>query len=97
MDEEHKIQPPGLPSGQEASDKSDEWLCFKNQYEDLTSKVHLKKQFYEKTKLTAKKIRSNKKNPTKASNSQFSADSPMLPKISEDSIYQTAIPNTVAL
>ena len=90
MDEEEKIAPQQL---EEVSDKPDEWLSFKTNFEELTSKVHVRKDFYEKTKLNSKKMRCNKKNPTKSHSN--SGESPMLHTISEDKIYQTAIPNTV--
>lgn len=71
-----------------------EWLTFKSKHEDITSKVEMRRDFYEETKANAKKLRSNKKNPTKKA-SYYSASSPLHPSKSEDHIYQTAIPNTV--
>ena len=93
MEEETKIDPqtntaiaptPTLP----------EWLTFKSKHEDITSKVEMRRDFYEETKANAKKLRSNKKNPTKQS-TYYTASSPLHPGKSEDHIYQTAIPNTV--
>lgn len=97
MEEEQKVPPQHPPVNH--TGHANPWLFFKNQYEDIVSKVNLRKTFYEESKKNAKKVRSNKKNPTKNS-SYYSTEnagnaSPIYPSKKEDHIYQTAIPNTV--
>jgi len=99
-EEEHKIP---FPSPSQltttTSQQPNPWLYFKNTIDDINSSLTIKQRFYQETKSNAKKIRFNKKNPTKSSKyyteSLQSAASPMHPGKAEDHIYQTAIPNTI--
>lgn len=93
MEEESKLeqQPPAVNI---PNTNLPEWLTFQSKHGDLTSKVEMKRSFYNETKANVKKMRSNKKNPTKQA-SYYTASSPLHPSKSEDHIYQTAVPNTV--
>ena len=97
--EEHKEVPPSSIEGSEDNNNSDSWLTFKNQHEGISSKVQIKKSFYNEAKSNTKKLRSNKKNPTKSGSyytkKKSGLSSPIYPEKQEDHIYQTAIPNTV--
>ena len=95
--EEQKQAPPSSIEGSQADE--DHWLSFKNQHEGISSKFQIKKSFYNEAKSNAKKIRSNKKNPTKShtyySKIKSGLSSPLHSEKQQDHIYQTAIPNTV--
>jgi len=99
MEEEQKIPLPSPPQLTSTDSQSNPWLSFKNTIDDVTSSIHIRQRFYQETKSNAKKMRSNKKNPTKSSKyymeSLQGASSPLHPTKAEDHIYQTAIPNTV--
>lgn len=101
MEEEQKVPLPSAPQLTSTNSQSNPWLSFKNTIDEVTSSIHIKQRFYQETKSNAKKIRSNKKNPTKSSKyymeSLQGASSPLHPTKAEDHIYQTAIPNTVEL
>ncbi len=79
--------------------KENSWLCFENEFEEIPSTFKVKKSFYEEMKAYHKKIRINKKVPTKATmplqKSTDPFDSPIQSPSNEDCVYQTAIPNTV--
>jgi len=99
MEEEQKIPLPSPPQLTSTDSQSNPWLSFKNTIDDVTSSIHIRQRFYQETKSNAKKMRSNKKNPTKSSKyymeSLQGASSPLHPTKAEDHIYQTAIPNTI--
>ena len=75
------------------------WLAFQNKFDAYSNKAYISKEFYAEHKSCSKKLRCNKKNPTKTQSycqekkrpdkSGCNAQKP------SDNIYETAIPNTV--
>ena len=81
--------------------KPEEWVSVKNEVNDIKSRYYIKKEYLHEHKTNSKKLRFNKRNPTK--NSDYYYDNPLYKDANclldsvktYDRIYQNAIPNTV--
>jgi len=81
---------------------TNEWLCYRSLYNDISSKVFIKKDFMDESKANTKQLHFNKKNPTKRSRyyrelqQQTHKEVPLIDAESiHDHIFQTSLPNAV--
>jgi len=78
-----------------------EWVSVKNDWNNIRSKFYIKKEFHHEHKTNFKKIRFNKRNPTKTMD--YYQQYPLYKDANvfldfnkvHDRIYQNSIPNTV--
>ncbi len=78
-----------------------EWVSVKNDWNNIRSKFYIKKEFHQEHKTNFKKIRFNKRNPTKTLD--YYQQYPLYKDANvfldfnkvHDRIYQNSIPNTV--
>ena len=81
--------------------KSDEWLSYQNKNNGVDSKFYVNKDFHQEHKENLRKLRFNKRNPTKGptyyENISVSGENPAPLSFSSpcDHIYQSSLPNTV--
>lgn len=80
---------------------TDDWLSFKSQHDDISSKFYLSKDFYEEQKGSLKHFRFNRRNCSRVPRYCDQDLASMGPETSfdheklHDQVYQSSIPNTV--
>ena len=82
---------------------TDDWLSFKSQHDDISSKFYLSKEFYEEQKGSLKHFRFNRRNCSRVPRycdqdlASVGPDTSFDHQKLHDQVYQCSVPNTVTL